>query len=216
MSADKSSIVVLISGAGSNLQALIEACNAGRIAGKIAAVISNNAQAYGLVRAKEARIPTHIITHTAYSNRLTFDQALIQQIDCYTPTLVVLAGFLRVLTPEFIHHYQGRLLNIHPSLLPKFPGLDTHQRALDAGENVHGATVHFVTPELDSGPRVVQAQLDIIPGETARSLAQRVLALEHSIYPLAIQWVLEGRLKMGHNGPEFDGKPLTTPIVFNT
>ncbi|MBR9908891.1 MAG: phosphoribosylglycinamide formyltransferase [Gammaproteobacteria bacterium] len=201
-------LVVLISGSGSNLQALIDACAAGTIDARIAAVISNRPNAFGLERARQAELAAHCIDHTEYGSREEFDCQLQQQIDHYQPDLVVLAGFMRILTPAFTRHYLGRMLNIHPSLLPKYPGLNTHQRALDAGDASHGVTVHFVTPELDGGPNVVQAIVPVLPADDAAALARRVLAQEHVIYPLAVSWFAEGRLQMDDNRCLLDGQPL--------
>jgi phosphoribosylglycinamide formyltransferase-1 len=199
-------IVVLISGRGSNLQALIEAVRAGELPGEIRAVISNNPGAPGLARAQQAGIPTHVINHRDFSSRDAFDRALMQCIDRYQPKVVVLAGFLRILGPAFIDHYAGRLLNIHPSLLPAFPGLDTHARALQSGERVHGASVHFVTHEMDSGPVIIQAAVPVLPDDTPDTLAERVLKEEHRIYPLAVRWFLEDRLSVAGTRVLLDGQ----------
>ncbi|PYC27341.1 phosphoribosylglycinamide formyltransferase [Aquipseudomonas alcaligenes] len=201
-------VVVLISGSGSNLQALIDSiANDGNPA-RIAAVISNRADAYGLVRAQNAGIPTLVLDHKQFDGREAFDAALIEAIDGFDPQLVVLAGFMRILTGDFVRHYEGRLLNIHPSLLPKYKGLHTHQRALEAGDREHGCSVHFVTEELDGGPLVVQAVVPVESGDTPESLAQRVHSQEHHIYPLAMRWFAEGRLKLGKTGAQLDGKDL--------
>ncbi len=205
------SIVVLISGRGSNLQALIDACTDGRIHGRISAVISNVADAAGLERARAAGIATRVVDHRDYAGRDAFDAALIRSIDESTPQLVVLAGFMRILTPQFVNHYTGRLLNIHPSLLPEFRGLNTHQRALDAGVKEHGASVHFVTEELDGGPVVAQIRVPVINTDTADTLAARVLAAEHMLYPTVIDWFCSGRLRLGNQGVELDGTPLRGP-----
>ena len=201
-------VVVLISGSGSNLQALIDSiANDGNPA-RIAAVISNRADAYGLERAKQAGIATRVLDHKQFDGREAFDAALVEAIDGFDPQLVVLAGFMRILTPGFVNHYTGRLLNIHPSLLPKYKGLHTHQRALEAGESEHGCSVHFVTEELDGGPLVVQAVVPVESGDTPESLAQRVHSQEHHIYPLAMRWFAEGRLRLGATGAQLDGKDL--------
>jgi phosphoribosylglycinamide formyltransferase 1 len=181
-------LVVLISGRGSNMEALL---NAGL---PIAAVVSNRADAKGLEIAAARGIATSVIDHRSYADRATFDAALANEIDRFRARLVALAGFMRVLTPEFVKIYSGRLLNVHPSLLPSFPGLDTHARALAAGVKVHGCTVHFVTPVLDHGPIVIQASVPVRPGDTADSLAARVLRQEHVVYPRAVRWFLEDRL----------------------
>lgn len=200
-------VVVLISGSGSNLQALIDSCGPGNPL-RISAVISNRADAYGLKRAAAAGIPTRTLDHKLFADRESFDRALIESIDGFGAELVVLAGFMRILSSGFVRHYAGRLLNIHPSLLPKFKGLHTHQRALDAGESEHGCSVHFVTEELDGGPVVVQAVLPITSSDSAENLAQRVHTLEHRIYPLAVRWFAEGRLRLGRSAVELDGQPL--------
>ena len=201
-------LVVLISGDGSNLQAIIDAIQMGTIPARIAAVISNRADVFGLSRAKQANINTHTILHTDYPDRDSFDQALMKTIDTYAPGLVVLAGFMRILTETFVEHYQGRLMNIHPSLLPKFKGLNTHQRAIEAGEFEHGASVHFVTNELDGGPLIIQAPVPLINGDTVETLAQRVHQVEHLIYPLAIQWFAEQRLSLRDRQVYLDAVPM--------
>ncbi|MDY7218977.1 phosphoribosylglycinamide formyltransferase [Denitrificimonas sp. JX-1] len=200
-------IVVLISGSGSNLQAIIDDL-AGHPKAHICAVVSNRADAYGLIRAEKAGITRHVLNHKDFADRLAFDTALMQVIDQHQPDLVVLAGFMRILTPEFTRHYAHRLLNIHPSLLPKHKGLNTHQRAIDAGDHQHGCSVHFVTEELDGGPVVIQAALPIQSNDTAEQLAQRVHALEHQIYPLAVRWFADGRLQLSEQGALLDQQPL--------
>jgi len=200
-------IVVLISGSGSNLQAIIDAIRAG-LPAEIRAVFSNNPQAYGLTRAREAGIPTEVIDHHQYNSRESFDHALMARIDHYRPKLVVLAGFMRILTDEFVNHYAGRMLNIHPSLLPRYQGLNTHQRVLDAGDDIHGVSVHFVTPELDSGPVILQAKIPVHVGDDADTLAGRIHSQEHIIYPLVIRWFAEGRLRLQDNTVLLDGKPV--------
>ncbi len=201
-------VVVLISGSGSNLQALIDSTRSDDNPARIRAVISNRADAYGLTRAQNAGIATQVLDHKAFDGREAFDAALIEAIDGFSPQLVVLAGFMRILTPGFVRHYAGRLLNIHPSLLPLYKGLHTHQRALEAGDAEHGCSVHFVTEELDGGPLVVQAIVPVQAGDTPESLAMRVHAQEHRIYPLAVRWFAEGRLRLGEHGAMLDGKPL--------
>ncbi len=182
----------------------------------ISAVISNKADAFGLQRAARAGVPTQVLSHRDYSDRLAFDQALIQVIDQYQPDLVVLAGFMRILTPEFTQHYQQRLMNIHPSLLPKYKGLDTHQRALEAGDTEHGCSVHFVTEHLDGGPVIIQASIAIEANDNVDSLAQKIHQLEHQIYPLAVQWFAEGRLQLANNTVVLDGHVLSnTGYPFN-
>lgn len=201
-------VVVLISGSGSNLQALIDTAQQQPDLFSIVAVLSNRNEAYGLQRAQQAQIPTHTLNHTAFADRLSFDQALIDTLDQYQPDLVVLAGFMRILTPEFTQHYAGCLLNIHPSLLPKYKGLHTHQRALDAQDREHGCSVHFVTAELDGGPTVIQGVLTVQAEDTAESLAQRVHQIEHQIYPLAVQWFAQQRLVLTAQGASLDGQLL--------
>jgi len=189
-------IVVLISGSGSNLQAIIDSMPSGEGAAKIAAVISNKPGVLGLERANQAGIPSHVIDHREFSQREIFDAKLISQIDQYEPDLIVLAGFMRILTNDFVRRYEGRMLNIHPSLLPLYPGLNTHRRALEANDKEHGVTVHFVTAELDSGPNVIQAKVEVLKQDTPETLATRVQSLEHEIYPIAVKWFVEGRLQM--------------------
>jgi phosphoribosylglycinamide formyltransferase-1 len=189
-------IVILISGSGSNLQAIIDAVCDKQINARICAVISNKADAYGLERARKAGIACELVDHKQYDCREDFDQALAARIEAYQPNLVILAGFMRILTDKFVRQFKGRLLNIHPSLLPKYPGLHTHQRALDSGDSEHGATVHFVTEELDGGPAIIQARVPIMAGDDATILAERVLTKEHVIYPLAAQWFTQGRLEL--------------------
>jgi phosphoribosylglycinamide formyltransferase-1 len=191
------SVVVLISGNGSNLQALIDASASSNF--KIVGVISNNPEAYGLERARKAGIGTTVIDHRDFPDRASFDRALMARIDQLSPRLVVLAGFMRILTPEFVKQYAGRILNIHPSLLPKYPGTNTHQRALDAGDEIHGVSVHFVTEDLDSGPVAAQATIPVLAEDTADSLQARVHTQEHRVYPLVVSLFASGRLRMrGH------------------
>ena len=187
-------IVILISGRGSNMEAMLHAAAAEKWPARIAAVISNKADAIGLQTAEAAGIPTSALEHRNFPDRESFDRTLAETIDRFKPDLVVLAGFMRILTAGFVHHYQGRLLNIHPSLLPSFPGLATHQQAIDAGVKFHGATVHYVTPELDHGPIVDQAVVPVLDGDTEAELAKRVLAQEHVIYPRAVRDIIEGRV----------------------
>lgn len=201
-------VVVLLSGSGSNLQALIDNCQGPDSPVRIRAVVSNRADAYGLQRAAAAGIDSAVLDHTQFDGREAFDAALMACIDGFTPDLVVLAGFMRILSGDFVRHYQGRLLNIHPSLLPKYKGLHTHRRALEAGDTEHGCSVHFVTEELDGGPLVVQAVVSVASDDTVESLAQRVHCQEHLIYPLAVRWFAEGRLLLGEQGALLDGQPL--------
>lgn len=202
------SIVVLISGSGSNLQAIIDACSSGFIPGKISAVIANKASAYGLVRASDAGITTQVLSHKTYASRDHYDEALIDAIDQHQPDLVVLAGFMRILTPAFVQHYAGRLLNIHPSLLPKYQGLNTHQRAIDAGDSEHGCSVHFVTEQLDGGPVILQAKVPLFSDDDATTLAERVHEQEHRIYPLVVRWFCQNRLQQQADQAWLDGTVL--------
>lgn len=199
-------IVVLVSGRGSNLQAIIDAAQQD-LPVTIAAVISNDAKAFALERARRAELPTHIIDHRGFPTRADFEVALRTAIDQHTPALVVLAGFMRLLSSAFVSHYQGRMINIHPSLLPQFRGLNTHQRALAAGCQEHGASVHFVTEEVDAGPIIIQARVPVLPGDTPEALADRVLQQEHRIFPQAIRWFVQGRLTLRDNEVLLDGKP---------
>ncbi len=205
-------IVVLISGSGSNLQALIDACEAGRIDGRIVAVISNRPNVRGLERAEKHGIPALVIDHTAYPDRASFDAALAAAIDEYQPDLVVLAGFMRILTEKFVARYAGRMLNIHPSRLPKYQGLHTHRRAIDAGDSEHGASVHFVTAELDGGPVILQSRLPIRPDHTPDTLAADLLPQEHRIYPQVVEWFCAGRISLANDGILFDGRQLHKPL----
>ncbi len=207
-------IVILISGHGSNLQAIIDAVRSGELPVEIRCVISNRPDAYGLLRAREAGIPTRIVNHSVYTDRRVFDHDLLQTIDAFQPSLVVLAGFMRILGPGLIDHYQGRMMNIHPSLLPAYPGLDTHQRVIDAKEKHHGASVHFVTNELDSGPVIIQGRVSVSPDDDVNSLNARVQELEHHIYPLAIKWFAERRLELAGDTIMFDRKPLSQPVEY--
>lgn len=202
-------ILVIISGSGTNLQAIIDGCNNGEINGTISAVISNVPGVKGLERARNAGIEAVTLDHREFDSREQYDQSLALLIDQYQPDLVVLAGFMRILTPDFVNRYLGRLINIHPSLLPKYQGLHTHQRALESGDKRHGATVHFVTPELDGGPGIVQGEVAILPDDTESSLAKRVqLQIEHHIYPLAIDWCLNKRVQLTVSGATLDGELL--------
>lgn len=189
-------LVILISGRGSNMEAIVRACAQEAWGARIAAVIANRPDAAGLAFAASNGIATAVVDHRQFPDRASFDTALAQVIDGYAPDLVVLAGFMRVLTESFVSHYSGRMVNIHPSLLPMFPGLKTHQQALDAGCRVHGATVHFVTPTLDHGPIVAQSVVPVRAGDDAAALAARVLKTEHVMYPRAVRWFVEGRLAL--------------------
>ena len=207
-------IVALISGRGSNLQAIIDAIENNTIAAELCAVISNRPDAAGLDRAHQAGIKTIALDHKEFSDRQQFDNALQVQIDQFSPQLVVLAGFMRILSADFVNHYHGRLINIHPSLLPKYRGLDTHARAIAAGEKEHGASVHFVTPELDGGPVILQVRVAIRENDDADTLAARVLQQEHRIYPLVVGWFAEQRLYLQNQNQQviFDNQPLNQPL----
>ncbi|MGB4947607.1 MAG: phosphoribosylglycinamide formyltransferase [Candidatus Competibacter denitrificans] len=205
-------LVVLISGRGSNLQAILDQAASGALPVEIAVVISNRPGVQGLERARQAGIAALALDHKLFPDRPTFEAALIDLIDGYQPDLVILAGFMRVLTAGFTEHYRGRLLNIHPSLLPKFRGLHTHERAIAAGETEHGASIHFVTAELDGGPVIVQARVPVLPDDDPDTLAARVLAQEHHLDPQAIHWFAEGRLRLSGEQVWFDGKPLDQPL----
>ncbi|MDJ0906536.1 MAG: phosphoribosylglycinamide formyltransferase [Woeseiaceae bacterium] len=204
---------VLISGSGSNLQSFIDRAATGAIGLELCIVLSNRPDAFGLTRARKAGIPTECLEHGDYPDRESFDRAVAAVLDAYDPDLIVLAGFMRILSPWFVQHYAGRVLNIHPALLPAYPGLDTHQRVLDAGEKWHGSTVHFVTEELDGGPRILQGRLAVDAGETADELCRRVQAVEHQIYPQAAQWFGEGRLECRDGATWLDGELLSEPVV---
>lgn len=201
-------LAILISGHGSNLQAFIDACASGNLLANISLVISNKPDAAGLQRAARSDIPYACVNHKDYASREQFDAALVNALQAHDVDLVILAGFMRILTPVLIEPYLGRLMNIHPSLLPKYPGLHTHQRALDAGDKEAGATVHFVTAELDGGPPIIQARVPVLQGDTAKSLAERVKTQEHAIYPLAAQWFLEGRVALRGTKATLDGAAI--------
>jgi phosphoribosylglycinamide formyltransferase-1 len=204
---------VLISGSGSNLQSFIDRASSGDIDLDLSVVFSNRPDAYGLVRAKNVGIATACIEHSLYSDRENFDRAVAAALDQWRPNLLVLAGFMRILSPWFVAHYAGRVLNIHPALLPAYPGLDTHQRVLDAGERWHGSTVHFVTEELDGGPRVLQGRLPVDANETAEELCARVQVVEHQIYPEAANWFGQDRLEFRDGAAWLDGDLLENPVV---
>jgi phosphoribosylglycinamide formyltransferase-1 len=208
MQASKKQLVILISGSGSNLQTFIDQCASGELNANIACVISNKATAFGLERAKKAGIHTEIVDHKEYASREAFDDALASTVNAYSPDLVILAGFMRILTPAFVEQFQGKIINIHPSLLPKYTGLNTHQRAIDAGESFAGATVHFVTAELDGGPAILQAQVPIAKNETAESLAAKVLIKEHQIFTEAAKWCLNKHVYLKADGAYIDQNKL--------
>ncbi|MDD9154858.1 phosphoribosylglycinamide formyltransferase [Aliivibrio sp. S4TY2] len=201
-------IVVLVSGSGSNLQAFIDACGNKIPNARIAAVISNKSDAYGLQRALNTGINAHSLSAKGYENREQYDQALATLIDLHKPDVIILAGFMRILSEDFVLRYQGKMLNIHPSLLPKYTGLHTHQRAIDAGDKEHGTSVHFVTPELDGGPVILQAKVPIFDNDTAEEVASRVQAQEHVIYPMVAKWLVEERLIMQDGKAILDGSVL--------
>ncbi|MGB8516552.1 MAG: phosphoribosylglycinamide formyltransferase [Gallionella sp.] len=206
-------IVILISGAGSNMQAMLKA----NLPCSIAAVISNRADAEGLSIAQQHGIATQVISHKDFADRAGFDAALAKIIDAYQPDFVVLAGFMRILTADFVNHYHGRLINIHPSLLPAYTGIDTHARALNDGVKIHGCTVHFVTPDLDHGPIIIQAAIPVLPDDTAQTLAARLLYEEHRIYPQAVRWLCQNQITLdAHNRvifstPKQAGHALISP-----
>src|SRR5476651_887487 len=204
-------IVVLVSGEGSNLQALIDASEQGRIYATLSAVFSNKASAFGLERAQSADIPAHALDVKSYADRAAFDAALADAIDAYNPDLVVLAGYMRILSAEFVQRFAGRMLNIHPSLLPKYPGLHTHRQAIDNQDEAHGTSVHFVTEQLDGGPVILQAKVPVFSDDTEQDLIGRIKTQEHDIYPLAIGWLLEGRLTLRAGRAWLDGQPLPPP-----
>ncbi|BDT60714.1 MULTISPECIES: phosphoribosylglycinamide formyltransferase [Massilia] len=193
-------IVILISGRGSNMEAIVRAMESEGWPARIAAVISNKPEAKGLEYAQARGIPTAVVANKEYASRAEFDAALQETIDRFAPDLVVLAGFMRILTAPFVEHYAGRMLNIHPSLLPLYPGLGTHQQAIDAGDKEHGATVHFVTAELDHGPIVAQARIPVLPDDTEDTLSARLLVEEHKLYPYAVRLFVEDRLSIEENG----------------
>ena len=205
--------VILISGSGTNLQSFIDKVEAGELDLELSLVFSNRPDAYGLERARKAGIPTACIEHGDFPDRESFDRAVAAVIDEHAPELIVLAGFMRILSPWFVQHYEGQVLNIHPALLPKYPGLNTHQRALDAGDEWHGSTVHFVTEELDGGPRILAGRLRVEPGETADELQHRVQAIEHQIYPEASGLVGAGRVRFEQGEAVIDGQVADEPIV---
>lgn len=209
-------LVVLISGRGSNLQALIEAGLNGTLNADPVAVISNRTEAAGLQRARSAGIETRIVDHRVFSSRAAFDTVLREQIDTFRPNFIALAGFMRILGPAFVDHYHGRLLNIHPSLLPAYRGLDTHARVLAAGEHEHGASVHFVTAELDGGPVIARARITVRADDDPERLAARVLEQEHRLYPTVIGWCCDGRVTLRDSRVLFDGQVLDEPIEIDT
>ena len=209
---ERSKAAILISGSGTNLQSFIDKVAAGELDIEIVVVLSNKPDAKGLDRARNAGIATECVKHGDFADRETFDAALVSTLGRYAPDVVVLAGFMRILTPVFIDHFAGRIFNIHPSLLPKYPGLDTHKRAIDAGDEWHGSTVHFATEELDGGPPVIQGRVPVLPGDDADTLAARVLAVEHEIYPRAVALFASGELRYDNGAAWLDGHRLETPL----
>lgn len=212
MQNEPATIAVLFSGNGTNLQSIIDHAQQGHINARIACVISNRPDAYGLVRARQANIPAHVVKHDQYPSREMFERKLIRTLGTYKVKAVVLAGFMRVLSEVFVQHYANRILNIHPSLLPKFPGLNTHQRALDAGESQHGCSVHFVTDGLDEGPLIIQAEVPVFDTDDVNSLIQRVLEKEHTVLPLTIKWFCQGKLSCIGSTVYFNDAALGRPI----
>ena len=204
---------ILISGSGTNLQAFIDAVDSGQLDLDLTVVFSNNPEAFGLQRAEKAGITTSCIQHSDYPDRASFDQAVIAELDRFEPDLLILAGFMRILSKAFVAHYAGKILNIHPALLPLYRGLNTHQRVLDAGDEWHGSTVHFVTEDLDAGPRILQGRLAVIPGETAEELQKRVQAVEHLIYPQAASLVGSGKIRFQDGQTWVDGNIAEEPVV---
>ncbi len=211
--ASRCKTAILISGSGTNLQAFIDAVKDGDLDLELAVVFSNNPDAYGLERAEQAGVPTACIQHADFPDRESFDHAVIAELDRFEPDLLILAGFMRILSPTFVTHYAGKILNIHPALLPLYPGLNTHQRVLNAGDQWHGSTVHFVTEELDGGPRILQGRLTIVPGETADELATRVQTVEHQIYPMAAGWVGSGKVTFRDGQAWVDGELAEEPVL---
>ncbi|MPW27731.1 phosphoribosylglycinamide formyltransferase [Agarivorans sp. B2Z047] len=209
-------IVVLISGSGTNLQAIIDACKEGRINASISAVVSNKADAYGLERAKQAAINTVVVNPKEYSDRESYDMALAEVIEQHNADLIVMAGFMRILSQAFVERFSGKMLNIHPSLLPKYQGLNTHQRAIDAQDQEHGCSIHFVTPELDGGPVILQAKVPVFSDDDAETLAARVQVQEHAIYPLVVNWFVEGRLSMENDSALLDDNILPSSGYANS
>ncbi len=195
---DKARLAVLASGNGSNFQAIIDACESGQLDAEVVLLVVNRPGAHALERAQKHGIPSRLIDHTAFPDRESFDAAMAETIDEADPDWIIMAGFMRILTDDFVERFRGRLINIHPSLLPKYPGMNTHARALDNRDTVHGATVHFVTPTVDAGPPIIQGQIEIGADDTPERLKERIHRIEHRIYPLAIEWLIEGRVDFEH------------------
>ena len=215
MSKSECRTAILISGSGSNLQSFIDRVAAGKTSLDLSVVFSNRPDAYGLTRAREAGIDTACIEHGDYDSREQFDQAVAAKLDQWQPQLLILAGFMRILSPWLVNYYEGRVLNIHPALLPRYPGLNTHQRVLDAGDEYHGSTVHFVTEELDGGPRILQGRIRVAPTKDPGELRSRVQAVEHQIYPMAADWFGQGRLEFRDGAAWLDGKRLGEPEILD-
>ncbi len=209
-------IVVLISGSGTNLQAIMDAAAAGRIQGQIVEVISNRADAYGLERAAKAGITTQVLDHRDHPTRQAYDTVLAEHIETLKPDLIILAGFMRILSDAFVERFMGRLINIHPSLLPAYRGLHTHARAIEAKEPLHGCSVHYVIPELDAGPVIAQAAVTIKADDTPETLQTRVQAMEHQLYPEVVAWLADGRVSMKEQAVWIDGQPIATPPRIGT
>lgn len=206
-------VAILISGGGSNMATIAHECQRGRIAATVNIVISDRPGVAGITKARDLGIEAHVISSKEAVDRAAFELALAKCLDTHNPDLVVLAGFMRVLSGAFVERYAGRMLNIHPSLLPKYPGLHTHRRALEAGDSAHGASVHFVTAELDGGPLILQSQVPVVAGDTESTLSARVRVTEHVIYPQVIEWIADGRLAWNDGHPTLDGQPLNEPLV---
>lgn len=205
-------IVVLVSGDGSNLQALIDSCHSGRIRAQIVGVISNEPNAYALERARLANIPTEIIDHRLYADRASFEVEITRVIQEWKAELILLAGFMRVLTPAFVNRYSGQMINIHPSLLPTYRGLNTHARVLATGDRMHGCSIHFVTSDLDAGAVIAQAMTNVLPTDDLPILSKKVHALEHYLYPLVVSWIAAGRIALLGNKVYLDGQELQSPV----
>lgn len=205
-------ILVLASGNGTNLQALIDASRERDFPGQIIAVGCNQPKAFALARAAQANIETFVVDHTKFGSREEFDAALMAHILRHNPDIIVLAGFMRILTTDFVRAFRGKLVNIHPSLLPRYTGLNTHQRALDAGDETHGVSIHFVTEELDGGPVIAQAEVAVAASDTAETLAGKVQEKEHLLYPIVVRWFCEGRIQLGGDNVLFDGQNMDTPM----
>ncbi|NVK88318.1 MAG: phosphoribosylglycinamide formyltransferase [Gammaproteobacteria bacterium] len=205
-------LVVLISGAGSNLQALIEQQQAHQTF-EIVGVLSNRPQVQGLTRASAANIATQVVDHTQYPTREAFDAEVAKVINTWQPDWIILAGYMRIMTPQLVQQFKGKLINIHPSLLPKYPGLRTHQKALEAGDHEHGSSVHFVTEELDGGPVIAQIKTPITAQDTEQSLVERLKTLEHRLYPQVVSWLVQGQLRLQHDNVYFNDKELSTPLI---